>query len=492
MMQPIPPPKQIATYLIQLDLARRSEAVHAVPLLSRAFRACTAWPDGAAQATLLEDAYAKFTSRLLSCEKWVYRVSNNSAGASVQSLAAVDIRMARLSKALAALQATILASSEACCAWAVGRAKTVASEDFGNQLSQAQESITAAKAVGYGGTAAATAVGTLLGGPVGGMLVGGIAALATIGAEQVAKSQAIDKALKNPATVADLAGRSTTKDTAAKRTDTGGAIAGYGGELLSQGSGIASAFGEAAPTLLGPSLGFLGAVLAPFSFLSDVSAATQAPAALAPDKERDAIATAVRLSWQHRTGTTVEPRKCRYLGFASGKYHLMIDGESYQMDPDGVIISHLELVARGALLLAAAVPCDNTALVIDWHSMRFHGRTQIEYCFSFLGSALLNGSPVPVECCIDPDGNWFAGPPNGSTQLLASSTRPSLPTSSVLLDCADAPALEATWQPTQYTLKKLASGKYRLDENQLEFTWLSDAEKTHIRTLVDKHNANPR
>jgi hypothetical protein len=489
MMQPTPPPQQIATYLIQLDLARRSEAVHAVPLLSRAFRACTAWPGGAAQATLLEDAYAVFTSRLLSCERLAYRISNNAAGASVESLAEADRRMARLSRALARLQAAILAGSQACCEWALERARTVADEDFGNQLSAAQQSITAAKAAGYGGTAAATAVGTLLGGPVGGMLVGGLAALATISAEQVAKSQAIDAALKNPATVADLAGRRTTKDTAAKRTGTGGAIAGYGGELLSQGSGIVSVVGEAAPTLLGPSLGFLGAVLAPFSFLSDVSAATQAPAAPAPDKERDAIATAVRLSWQHRTGTSVEPRKYHYLGFASGKYHLMIDGESYQMDPDGVIISHLELVAREALLLAAALPCDNTALVIDWHTMRFQGRTKISYCFSFLGSALLNGSPVPVECCLDTDGNWFAGQPTGSTQLLASSTRPSLPRSSVLLDCADAPALEASWL---LSLKKLPSGKYRLDEKEQEFIWLSDVEKTHVGTLVDKHNANLR
>jgi hypothetical protein len=123
--------------------------------------------------------------------------------------------------------------------------------------------------------------------------------------------------------------------------------------------------------------------------------------------------------------------------------------------------------------------------------MRFQGRTQISYCFSFLGSALLNGSPVPVECCLDTDGNWFAGPPTGSTQLLASSTRPSLPTSSTLLDCADAPALEATWQ-LMLSLKKLPSGKYRLNEKEQEFTWLSDAEKTHVRTLVDKHNANPR
>jgi predicted kinase len=84
--------------------ARRSEAVHAVPLLSRAFRACTAWPGGATQARVLEDAYAVFNSRLLSCERLVYRVSNSGAGAGVEAL---DRRMARLGTALAGLQAAI-------------------------------------------------------------------------------------------------------------------------------------------------------------------------------------------------------------------------------------------------------------------------------------------------------------------------------------------------------------------------------------------------
>lgn len=491
-MQPTPPkltpPARLAAHLMYLNQVHAWEAQAGVPLLLQTFGACAAWPASGRHALLISTAYGRYLAVRMSCERFVYRSASNLAAVTPRSLAANDIRMGDLATALGALQNAVLAGSEACYQWALERAKTVATEDFGNQLRSAQDAIVAAKAVAYTGTTVASAVGTLVLGPLGGAAIGLVAALATYGQERVARSKAISTALKNPVTVADLAGRASLADTAAARTGQGSTAATVVGELSSVGS-AATSVAEVGPALLGPGLGFASAALAPFTFLGDASEATKAPAA--PVAGADSIATAVRLSWQSRTGTTVKPGGFQYLGFSNGCFCLLIDGQGYLMNANGVVVSQLEVVAREALALAASLPCDTSALIIDWLSMRFTGRIdKITYCFAFTGNATFKGHPVTVDVCVDPEGNWFAGPPNAD-DLLASSVRPSLPEPSLLLPCADADALDRTGLLV-LCLRKSPNGRYQLNQQEDSFEWLSDAEKAHVRALVDKHNASQR